>query len=291
MDIEIVEFIRSSFSPEEATTYEKSFELFSKFNLENYILPFNEIYMLVDDFDLSYIHQQFHDQLNETLHGVLNEHGIFVNEETSFSLMNEILEGILNIESYNDYETILSILATENTDEEKFADIFALVTTEDSDSILLSLERVNPGLFRVITKMVEERKQMTEVVSNNEASIIKAKAEWVKRLYNLSGPEVKGCFESVLYPKLVDGLRFNMSFQFYCDMLWDEISQKTDVGIARELVGMAIISNDKSEKVLETIQEYIGKYFYDLDQIGRIIDFATRQFLISKQDSGVKFGV
>ena len=134
-------------------------------------------------------------------------------------------------------------------------------------------------------------KQITDVVSNNEATVIKAKAEWVKRLFNLSTPEFKNCFESVLYPKLVDGLRFNMSFQFYYDMLWDEISQKTDAGIARELVGIAIISNDKSEKVLETIKEYVGKYFYDLDQIGRIVDIATRQFLISKQDNGIVKGL
>lgn len=287
MDIEIIEFIRSSFSPEEATTYEKAFELFSKFNVENYILPFNEIYMLVDDFDLTYIQQQFHDQLNEMLHDVLNEHGIFVNDETTFNTINGILEGILAIETFEDKSQIQSILDSENTDEEKFADIFTLVSDLDSDTILISLERVNPGLFRTIRKMVDIDVQATEIISNNDVVIIKEKAEWVKRLFSLSTVEFKECKTSILYPKLEEGLRFNLAFDFYYNMLWDSIASLNNYDIARELVGMTIISNDKAEKAVEVIREYLGKYFYDIDQIGRIMDLATRQFLVSKQDNGI----
>ena len=48
-----------------------------------------------------------------------------------------------------------------------------------------------------------------------------------------------------------------------------------------------MLFRSKSEQVLETIKEYVGKYFSDIDQIGRILDLATRQFLVSKQDNGV----
>ena len=247
--------------------------------------------MLVDDFDLTYIQQQFHDQLDGMLHSVLNQHGVFIQDNTSFEMMNVILEGISSVESYIDREAILTIISTENTDEEKLADILDLVTIIDSDSILLTLERVNPSIIRRIKELVEEHKAIADVISNTEITQIKAKAAWVKRLYELSGPEVKDCSNSVLYPKLTEGLRLNLSFQFYYDMLWDEISQSTNAGIARELVGMAIISNDQSERVLEVIREYVGKNFYDLDQIGRINDIAMRQFLVSKQDNGVKLEV
>ncbi len=287
MDIEIVEFMRASFSPEMASTYEKSFELFSLFNVEDYILPFDQIYMQVDDFDLTYIQQLLNDQLGITLNDVLHQHGIFMSDVASYDVLNEILEGIRDLENYSDHEHVLTILASEISDEEKIAEIFALVTTVETEVILVSLERVNPGLLRTIDKLFNDRKQLVESVSNNENETIKAKAEWVKRLYSLTSQEFKDCKTSALYPKLEEGLRFNMGFHFYYDLLWDEVSHGVNADIARDFVGMAIISNDKSEKVLETVKDYVGKYFHDLDQIGRVIDLATRQFLVSKQDNGI----
>ena len=287
MDTEIIEFMRTSFSPEMAESYEKSFELFSKFNVEDYILPFNEIYMLVDEFDLTYIQQQFNDQLVVTLNDVLHQHGIFMNDEATIALLNEVLDGILNIENYEDHEMILTILDNEVSDEEKIADIFSLVTQTESETLLTGLDRVNPGMLRTISTLFNGRQMLLQGLSNSEASTIKAKAEWVKRLYSLTSQEFKDCRVTVVYPKLEDGLRLNMGFQFYHDLLWDEISQLTNADIARDLVGISIISCDQSEKVLENIKAFVGTFFHDLDQIGRVIDLATRQFLVSKQDNGI----
>ena len=287
MDIEIIEYLKTSVSPETADVYEKSFDLLSRFNVEDYIQPFDQIYMQVDDYDLTYILEQFDTAIMTVLNSLLNQHGIFITEEASHTLLNEILEGILNIENYDDCDGVLTILDTDYPDEEKLAEILTLVTATDAETIMTCLERINPGLLRTISALFNGRKQLADSMSQTEGSLIKAKAEWVKRLYSLKSVEFRDCKESKLFPKLEEGLRFNMEFQFYCNLLWDEIAHLNNADIARDLVGMAIISNDKSEKVLEIIKEYIGTYFSDLDQIGRVIDLSTRQFLVSKQDNGI----
>lgn len=287
MDIEITEYLKATSSPEMAATYEKSFELFNHFNLEDYIQPFDAIYMEVDNYDTTYIQQRFNDVMEDTLRGLLANHGIFVSDEATHEIMNVILEAILDIEHYEDVDMVLSILDSATGDEEKFAEILALLSTVEQEEFMNAIDRVNPGLIRTITTLFNERKQATAVFEIPEAVTIKAKAEWIKRLYSLKSVEFRDCKESKLFPKLEEGLRFNMEFQFYCNLLWDEIAHLNNADIARDLVGMAIISNDKSEKVLEVIKEYIGTYFSDLDQIGRVIDLSTRQFLVSKQDNGI----
>lgn len=290
MDFEIVEYLRATFSPEMAATYEESFQLFSHFNVEDYILPFSEIYSLVDDFDSTYIQQQFVDQLDVSQRSLLNAHGIFMNDEATAQFMNDILEGLKSVDSYSDIAAILTILDTQNTDEEKFSDIFEHVTTQPADVILTNLNRVNPGLIRKIAEIYNERRQHLSELSNNETTVIKQKAAWVKQLYQSDNLIFKQCKQTALYPKLEEGLRFNMAYDFYFKMLWDEIDEFGNYDLARELVGMAIISSDASDKVLETLRDTLSANFSDIDQIGRITDIATQQFLVSKQDNGVSIG-
>jgi len=287
MDIEIIDYMKVTFSPEMAESFEKSFELFNRFNLEDYILPFDSIYMEVDNFDTTYIQQRFIETMENTIRDLLNNHGIFVSDDATHDTLNAILEAILDIEYYEDIDMVLSIMDSEVSDEEKFSEVLALLSTVEQEEYMNAIERVNPGLIRTITTLFNGRKQAAEILQTPESVTIKAKAEWVKRLFSLTSTEFRDCKLSILFPKLEEGLRFNMEFDFYYNLLWGDVSHLTNADIARDLIGMAIVSSNKSEQVLETIKEYVGKYFSDIDQIGRILDLVTRQFLVSKQDNGV----
>ncbi len=287
MDIEIIEYMKSSFSVEMANTYQKAFGLFSDINLEDFIIPYDEIYATVDDFDSTFIQQQFETRLNADLNKVLNVHGIFIADGATNDFMTELLESITQVEGYMDYNHVLDILNSEITDEEKVANVLDLVSELESEDFMNGIECVNPGIVRKLFDVFGKLKNDHDSVSNNQAVIIKGKAEWVKRLYSATTVEFKNCKKSILYPQLEEGLKFNLEFGFYFNLLWSAISELSNDDIAREFVGMCIISSDKSEVALDTIKDYVGKYFHDMDQIGRIIELATRQFLVSKQDNGV----
>lgn len=287
MDIEIIEFVKTSSSPEMAATYEKSFDLFNKLNLEDYIQPFDQIYAMVDDFDLGYTQQCLFDTLNSLLQQLLNEHGVFVNDEATPDAINYILEGIYVIDSYSDSDAVLTILDADIADEEKFAEIFALITELEAETTLNILERVNPGVIRKISLIFTDKKALFDKLASTDAEIIKKKADWIKRLYSAQTPEFKDCKDTILFKRLEEGLRFNLEFDFYRELFWDEVAHYSNADLARELIGMAIVSSDKSDQALDSVKEFVGTHLSDIDQIGRVLDLATRQFLVSKQDNGI----
>lgn len=290
MQTEILEFIRSTYGTEVGELYEESFELFSHFNLEDYISPYTEIYMLIDDYDYGYINTLFNNTLFNHLLDLVKIHGIFVIDSITSRDMVNILSAISKLEEYEDTNAIINILEADTSDEAKLCDIFYLVSNVASEDYLSVIESLNPGLIRSIHELFKDRLDATDCVPDEDVEDIRNKAQWVKKLYSFKDRDFKDCKVSVLYPKLQEGLQFNMEFSFYCKYLNDQLGELSIHDFARDLVGMSAISIDQSDRVLENIKQYLSMNIHDIDQSARIMDIATRHYLLSKQDNGIYKG-
>lgn len=281
---EIIEWLRSTVDNETANLYLRAFKLFDDLNVEDYALPFQEFFNLIDDYDSDFIIGQMNLTVETMLESLLNQHGIFVSDDATPAQMVLIIEAIEFLPKFEDANAVLTILDSDIDNEEKLNSILELVTIESVETFLTIVERINPGLIRKIRQLFETKaQQQANAVVVNQEELMK-KVELIKKLY-------KGIETSPVYKRIQEGLHFNLKFDFYFGLVWEEISVNQPNDIARDMLAIIVMSIDKSEKVLEVLKEVIGTNVGDLELLGKILDNGTKQFLLLQQDNGVKLNV
>lgn len=277
MKEDIINFINNIAGPETSGIYLRAFKLFDLMNLEDYILPFDEISTMSEELDSISLIDKCNTLLDEFITDLLKQHGIFIFDETKIHEALMILELIPIIVQYEDFNSLLNITDTDISDEEKLASILSIVGSNEIEFYITLIERVNPGLIRKISELLNNKKSdIVEYSNTNEQVVL------INKLFN-------NVNNSIIYPKLKDGLKFNMLFDLYIKLYWEDIVSTEDyILISRDLVAICIISNDKKSRVLETIKDFIGINLSDLNLINKVLDTAYKFHLDVVQDNGIK---
>lgn len=276
MKEEILDWITGILGPDTKSLYERAFDLFQQINFLETLDYFQEIMNLSDDRDIEDTTDLLNEALYTQLEVVLKQHGVFIQKETPISVMLDIIENLIGIENSQEQEQISIIYQSSSSDEEKLAEILELNGVQSSEYYLEYIERINPGLVRKIGSLFSTYQPSYNVDNNN----IGNKVLLIKKLYSKNK-------DSSIYQKLNEGLKFNMQYQFYLDLFWPIISEQNPENLARDLIGIAVISCDQFSNVLAITSKSVGEAMSDIDLIGRINDSATKLFIELNQDSGI----
>lgn len=205
---------------------------------------------------------------------ILQEHGMSLNDDVDLSRLVKIVQALIDIQSYEDQQTIIDILNLDIDKEEKFAEILSLVMDMDTSEILLELEDVSQGLLNRLKEytltepqnsVIEETKDYSQYVKNLLEYKDFVKNERLK-LFNL----------------VEEGLKPGYPFEVYGNIIGREFEAMEPIQAAKELLGMALISADGNGNPKSKITEHIDKYVADLRKITQI-DIKVTDLLLKLQ--------
>lgn len=196
------------------------------------------------------------------LNRILEEHLIKVNEDISFSNLIIVVEALLDIQDYEDDETILNIINLDIDNEEKLAEILSLVSPLDQSEILLEIENVDTSLLeRIKESVTEESIYIPDEVEVNEDKYLKEIKVFEKFIKTDSLISL-----SLMKANVKPGYLFSV----YANMLGSDLEQLEANELARELVGISLISVDGISNPKATIAKHIENYVSDMRKITQI---------------------
>lgn len=253
-------FVNENFSLEKQFLIKKAFSIFEDYELGDYDTPFMELLSEFDSKDYFETLLEFENLIRNTLLTVLKEHAIILNEECDLETIIEISSGIHEIQYYEDKETILRIIETDYSDEEKLATLLNLVTLLSVDKILINIEQLDNNIFNLIV----ETCAYSDSVVVDPVEISKAEKAIIKNIKMFRDFTSKS--ELIGFKIIEKGFTVNLSFDFYYrylkHMLKDVVDSKA---IALEYFLILMMSKESHlnpinyfRKISTNITEDIG---------------------------------
>ena len=205
---------------------------------------------------------------------ILKEHSITLNEDIDLNRLVKFVQALLDIQEYEDHETIINILNLDIDKEEKFAEIISLVTEFDASELLLEIEAISSSLLDRIREHIKTEPQNSVIEETVDYSL------YVKNL--LEYREFVKHEPLKIFDLIIDGLKPGYPFEIYGNIIGREFEAMDSLAAAKELLGMALISADGNGNPKSKIAEHIDKYVADFRKITQI-DIKITDLLLKLQ--------
>ncbi len=127
MDILVEGYLKAVFHPETIDTIHHAFDLFEKFDLQDYESDFVNLLMAADDQLPQATQDHFITFVHQKIDLILHAHLLNLSEFTPLHQKVAVLDGLYAVQHLNDYSNIITILEGEFSHEEKLAEVLAQV--------------------------------------------------------------------------------------------------------------------------------------------------------------------
>lgn len=218
------------------------------------------------------------------LNKILNEHGIIVNEDIPISKLIILVEAMIDIQDYEDTDTILNIINLEIAQEEKIAEILSLITPIDQSEILLELESVDTTLIDRLKEFI-----CRDIVVAEQEVDISDDSKYLNEIKSFSS-FTQG--RDLIAMKLIEsGVKPGYLFNVYLNMVSDDIQQLDPTIIATELLAFCFISLDGFSNPKATVAKHLESIVSDMRLITRIdikLNEILSKYLIYKENLKLK---
>lgn len=129
MNEDISNFIDDKFPIDIGYEVVKSFNLFDSFNLRGHETDFIDLIVDESNIDAAVIADMFLSILNKKLNYIISQHGITLCDTNDIAFKNELLLGLLRLQSLESYEFCVTVISTEVSKVEKLCTILAEYTS------------------------------------------------------------------------------------------------------------------------------------------------------------------
>ena len=137
------EFCGDSMTPELSDSVKEAIKSFDRIGRENYEDGYTDILMSDDTVDNGTTVAEICALTKSIQHQILEEHGIFISENTLISQLTVYINGIKDIEVYDNRDLLLRMCDMETNPEEIFCELLALVTPFAVENLLVDVESVS----------------------------------------------------------------------------------------------------------------------------------------------------
>ncbi len=277
------DYIAGTATSELLIALEQAHAGFERIGLENYEQGFEELIMTdrlgdVDTGDtLVYVERL----TKELQHKILNNHGVMVSEEAGIDVMRALIDGILDVQNYEDVTAIKRALETDESPEEQFASILSMVTALEAEEILLDVETVDAALLTRIGELSVEEPEVGDV---EEAEVRNQHLRMLRVLCSMLATN-----QLVVMQFLRDGLDVGYPFEVYFNLASPHFGEMKPEHIAQEMMAMALISSDGLGEPLAVIRTKLDDISTDMDVITRT-NIALRTMVVDFEKFQVDTG-
>lgn len=266
------DYLNANATPEMVKAIDEAHQAFDRIDLQDYDTGFNNILMEDGNNDSGATMGKIVQLTLNNQYYILNEFAIQPVDEQPISRLTELINGVLDIETYEDKDMVSHILSTTMSSEEKFCELFALVSIHTVDEMLPFIGSVGNSLLVRINDLVsrKQKEQLGEKETAEEQTLI-------TRFQ---------CFQAYsqvparLTEKLLTtGIGVGMPFMVYANTIGRMFETLDPEIAAHEFIAMALISSDGSGNPQKIIATNIEHFIADVDTITKI-DIIVTNFML-----------
>ena len=240
--------------------------LFDKFNVESYLDTYESVLTSTennsDEENVAKLVQTIYKMLLELIRGF----GVHLNEGLLISDLIYIVEGFSLFPDYEDTVLLQRIIDEDASDEEKIAELLALVTPLTVEHILTHIDYVNSSIFVSLTDYIK-----TDAISDNQTDIT-YKNKLIQRYVAYKTFANRDIYADSYYSNIDSvGELFHIYLHLYlqqCNLL-TEVTDDKLTQLAYDLYGIAILSSDGFNNPYQVIKVNSHKLFNDLIAINK----------------------
>lgn len=260
--------------PETVDFFDNAVELFDAYDVPDYLDTLESILT----FDSKRTDAEIVDHLKidtqSILRYLLTMQGIALVDELLPSELVVLVKGMMDLRYYEDQNSILSIIDSEQTSEEVVAELLQLTTEFAAEKTLSLLTRVEDGFFTGLKERLKDIKQSVEEEVKDVQLQIKKYIDYKKHLRNA------GIYSDRFFAHLGS---IGLPFQSYLNLLQnDNLNQTGEFNVAQlaqDLVGLAFLSEDGYDQPLIQIRKHLSNLIGDVN-IATKVDIAVSKIVI-----------
>ena len=252
-------FIRDNYSTDKQELLESCFDTIDLYDLEEHDTPFINLLMEGDQHDRNELITQFETLVRNTLLYLVTIQPVTLNADIDINTLNEITNALFEIQSYEDKTTILDLINGLYNNEEKLAELLALVSILTVDDILLQIEYVDDELFNCLLDIYEENDLQTDTEENKELlDKLKSFKEFIK-------------YDTAIGFRLIgQGSSYKLPFSFYIDKCKKQLDTIPVEEAAKELAVLLLITEETFKSPIVEYSVRSHDIFSDIDKITKI---------------------
>lgn len=254
-------YLTEATSHETKILIEEAHVAFDRIALPNYEDGYVDIIMTADNVAISEPVDKIISLTLEIQRQLLKDHEIVLIPDATIAMHTLVINGLMDIEEYEDVATLLKTVSMQLEPNELFAEVLALVTKKNADELLSEIESVGTSLIGKIKDITEVR----EVSETDTDRILKQKhIELLNKFCNYINTRNLDIVRII-----TSGLGVAYPFVVYANAI-NELENKSVDDISYELLAAAYVSSDGYENPLNVIKAYIEVHISDIDKITKI---------------------
>jgi hypothetical protein len=205
---------------------------------------------------------EIYGHLRECMISQLSQSGVTANEDVTLKDVYDLAIGLFHIDTHEDISGILACCSLDDPPIHKLAEVLQLVTTVNGDHWLTVIDTVQP---EVIKRIIDMSKQTID----SEYQEMELTAEYLQKIRIYSEYCVEKGETNLEIFRLVQRVILGQSFELYLktNVLHDLFEGNEMDKLAKEMYGMALISNDASKDPVGAIRTIIEQYIEDTTRI------------------------
>lgn len=216
-----------------------------------------------DSMDLGEVNTQISNQTILIQNQLLKERGIVLTEEATIDFRTQILNGLMNLDEFENTQEMLDILNSDVNEIEKFAELIATATTLEEEELMILTENVGPNFVAVTRDMIQSRND--NVIDEDEIVFKAARASLFNRFKAFTGDN-----ELVMGELFDKGIDVGFPFSTYVDVVDRDYEAMAPDVAARNLIAMALCSSDGADNPQSIIKSRIDSLIADPARVTKI---------------------
>ena len=207
--------------------------------------------------------------MQDLQHDMLRQHEVRLVEGVSLAVTTNLLQGILSLQEYEDMGRLYQITTADQDATETFAQAMELVTPYNADNLSISLESVGGSLIRRMREMAGTREE--ELVTDEERI---ERAGYVSKINQFCHYTRSRHYRMVTL--LQSGWSVGYPYTTYADNVGREFEGILPEQIAKEMILMALASNDGTKNPRAVIKPNLERYIASMNVITKVDIEVTR---------------
>lgn len=237
---------------------------FERIGLENYELAFEELLMTDDTVDAGQTVDFVTGLTKEFQAKVLQEHGVQLVEDTNMPMYTTIINGLLDIQDYENVHDIVRACESCAEPIEALAEVLSLVTAKTAEELMLSMEFVSAALIKRLIEQTNERTTKQDD-DEEERTFRQARIAEFQKFAQFVGSDT-----FLAYDILRKGVDVGFPFMIYANFIKRDFERLEPQDAAINLVAMAIVSSDGYNTIQAKISDHIEEFIANPDVITRV---------------------
>lgn len=292
MDAGLEIYIKENYNNVKADLLFESFELFELSSIQGAANDFYAILMQEGNRDSIDTNHDFEQLAYNMLIGILKDHGIFLNEDTPLMVVNQFVDGIINIQYYLGITDVMRVLESDSDTEEKLVEIISFVTPMETQRALQYIESVDMSLIVKINDIFSAKENTEQQDLAQEATVAKC----VNKFRNVTRFLKEA--DTVASRLVKANIFIGGEFEEYLPYIVHKFDDMKVEQLGAELFSLLSITKDGVDNPQQCFSEHADSLFGDLTEISNITNqinklvvqfesyIQTRRLIIENKNNG-----